>query len=127
MRPKTGTGKLRKNVKVTYLKGKMIMTFKTNVPDRWIENPEQLPYKAFAEMENKDTNVTLHQRGMSLTTGGELASDLKQSVAKVSKHCQSASLGHHSNFHANSKTRENFRSFGSKDDIISSNKSHHLS
>lgn len=31
------------------LKGKMIMTFKDNVPQRWIENPERLPVASVTE------------------------------------------------------------------------------
>ena len=65
------------------------MTFKTNVPDRWIENPDQLPFQAF----NK---------------GMDIVDDEKKSATMVSKHGQSASLGH-SNIRT-LKTHDNFRS-----------------
>ena len=49
VRPKTGTGRITKNVRINMLKGKMIMTFKDNVPQRWIENPERLPVASVTE------------------------------------------------------------------------------
>ena len=103
---------------MSYLKGKMIMTFKTNVPDRWIEHPEQLPLKAFHELDNRKS---LGHK--SMTQGAETTGDLRNSAVKVNNHCASASLSN-ATFNAASKTRENFRSFGgSKDDIVSSDKS----
>lgn len=97
-------------MKVNYLKGKVIMTFKTNVPDRWIDNPDSLPLKGLTEPDDGDKK----QRGKSI--------DLKTSAIKVNQHLQTASLSH-ATFQA-SKTRENFRSFGgSKEDLGSSEKS----
>lgn len=103
---------------MSYLKGKMIMTFKTNVPDRWIENPDRLPRKAFHELDDKKSAGQ-----KSFTQAAETTGDLRHSAAKVHNHCASASLSN-ATFMAASKTRENFRSFGgSKDDIVSSDKS----
>jgi len=94
------------------------MTFKTNVPDRWIENPDQLPSKSFNEQHNNFEK----KRGMSLATGADANNDLRQAAIKVNNHFQSASLSQ-ATFQA-SKARENFRSFGvSKDDMASSEKS----
>lgn len=54
MRPKTGTGNLRRDVRIQHLKGKMIMTFKTNIPERWLDNPRSLPTASIAESVDGD-------------------------------------------------------------------------
>ena len=44
VRVKTGIGLIRREVKFQQLKDKTHMTFKTNVPERWLDRPDQLPF-----------------------------------------------------------------------------------
>ena len=99
------------------------MTFKTNVPDRWIENPDQLPFKSFHKLDSDDKKKKSVNDGgdifKSLTQGAaDLAASrgsIRNSVTKVNNHCASATISN-ATFNAASKTRENFRSFGNSGD-----------
>ena len=72
VRPKTGTGTVRKDVRYHYNKGKMVLTFKSNVPDRWLDNPDQLPYSSFAKLPGGKASAQKgrNQASASLNTSG---------------------------------------------------------
>ena len=57
MRVKTGIGLIRREVKFQQLKDKTHMTFKTNVPERWLDRPDQLPFAVSSGLESATTTM----------------------------------------------------------------------